>query len=99
MTTLTITGKGQVTLKHDLLRHLGVGPGEKVEIDKLPDGQIVVRAATQNGPITNFIGCLSRAGSNQHIGVGCDLHLRFAPSFGRDLLHFLDRELRPCGSR
>jgi bifunctional DNA-binding transcriptional regulator/antitoxin component of YhaV-PrlF toxin-antitoxin module len=60
MTTLTITGKGQVTLKQDLLRHLGVGPGEKVEIDKLPDGQIVVRAATQNGPITNFIGCLSR---------------------------------------
>ena len=60
MTTLTITGKGQVTLKQDLLRHLGVGPGEKVEIDKLPDGQIVVRAATQNGPITNCIGCLSR---------------------------------------
>lgn len=59
MTTLTITAK-QVTLKRDLLRHLGVGPGEKVEIDKLPDGQIVVRAVTQNGPITNFIGCLSR---------------------------------------
>ena len=59
MTTLTITGKGQVTLKQDLLRHLGVGPGEKVEIDKLPDAQIVVRAATQNGPITNFIGCRS----------------------------------------
>ncbi|HEX8895960.1 MAG TPA: AbrB/MazE/SpoVT family DNA-binding domain-containing protein [Terriglobales bacterium] len=32
MITLTITGKGQVTLKQDLLRHLGVGPGEKVEI-------------------------------------------------------------------
>ena len=31
-----------------------------MEIDKLPDGQIVVRAATQNGRITNFIGCLSR---------------------------------------
>ena len=60
MTTLTITGKGQVTLKQDLLRHLGVGPEEKVEIDKLPDGQIVVRAATQNGLIINFIGCLSR---------------------------------------
>lgn len=59
MITLTITGKGQVTLKQDLLRHLGVGPGEKVEIDKLPGGQIVVRAAT-SGPITNFIGCLSR---------------------------------------
>ena len=72
---------------------------EKVEIDKLPDGQIVVTAARQNGPITNFIGCQSRAGSNQHIGVGCDLYVSFAPSFGRDLLYLLDRELRPCGSR
>jgi bifunctional DNA-binding transcriptional regulator/antitoxin component of YhaV-PrlF toxin-antitoxin module len=60
MTTLTITTKGQVTLKQDLLKHLGVGPGEKVEVDKLPDGQIVVRAAASNDPISNFIGCLSR---------------------------------------
>ena len=60
MTTLTITTKGQVTLKRDLLKHLGVGPGEKIEVDKLPDGQIVVRAAAQNDPIVNFIGCLSR---------------------------------------
>ena len=60
MTTLTITAKGQVTLKRELLNHLGVGPGEKVEIDKLPEGQIVVRAAVQNGPIANFIGSLSR---------------------------------------
>ena len=59
MTTLTITTKGQVTLKKDLLNHLGVAPGEKVEVDKLPDGQIVVRAAAQDAPITNFIGCLS----------------------------------------
>jgi bifunctional DNA-binding transcriptional regulator/antitoxin component of YhaV-PrlF toxin-antitoxin module len=60
MTTLTITTKGQVTLKQDLLKHLGVGPGAKIEVDKLPDGQIVVRAAASNDPISNFIGCLSR---------------------------------------
>ena len=62
MTTLTITAKGQVTLKQDLLRHLGVAPGEKIEVDKLPDGQIVVRASGQGSPIANFIGCLSRRG-------------------------------------
>ena len=28
MTTLTITAKGQVTLKQELLKHLGVSPGE-----------------------------------------------------------------------
>ncbi len=60
MTMLTITAKGQVTLKQDLLKHLGVSPGEKVEADKLPDGRIVVRAAAQDGRIADFIGCLSQ---------------------------------------
>lgn len=60
MTTLTITTKGQITLKRDLLEHLGVGPGEKIEADKLPDGRIVVRAAAPNGTISDFIGCLSQ---------------------------------------
>jgi antitoxin PrlF len=60
MTTLKITAKGQVTLKRDLLKHLGVGPGEKIEADKLPDGRIVVKAAAPNGTIADFIGCLSQ---------------------------------------
>ena len=59
MTVLTITAKGQVTLKQDLLKHLGVGPGEKIEADKLPDGRVVVRAAAQEGSISDFIGSLS----------------------------------------
>ena len=62
MTKLTITAKGQVTLKRELLKHLGVSPGEKIEADKLPDGQILVRAAAQDGSIGDFIGCLSRRG-------------------------------------
>jgi len=60
MTKLTITTKGQVTLKQDLLKHLGVGPGEKIEADKLPDGRILVKAATPGGTIADFIGCLSQ---------------------------------------
>ena len=60
MTTLTITAKGQVTLKQDLLKHLGVSPGEKVEADKLPDGRIVVRPVAQDCTITDFIGCLAQ---------------------------------------
>jgi len=51
MTILTITAKGQVTLKQDLLKHLGVSPGEKIEADKLPDGRIVVRMA----PLPTFL--------------------------------------------
>ena len=62
MTTLTITAKGQVTLKQELLKHLGVSPGEKIEADKLPDGRIVVRAAAPEARIADFIGCLSQKG-------------------------------------
>jgi antitoxin PrlF len=60
MTILTITTKGQVTLKQDLLKHLGVGPGEKIEVDKLPDGRIVVKAVAPSGAIADFIGCLAQ---------------------------------------
>ena len=43
MTTLTITAKGQVTLKQELLKHLGVSPGEKIEADKLQIGRASCR--------------------------------------------------------
>ena len=43
-TTSTVTAKGQVTLRKEVLRHLGVGPGQKVEVDMLPNGRIEVRA-------------------------------------------------------
>lgn len=62
MSTLTITAKGQVTLRKDLLRHLGVKPGEQIEIDKLPDGRIAVRAARQTGKISDVFGSLKRKG-------------------------------------
>jgi bifunctional DNA-binding transcriptional regulator/antitoxin component of YhaV-PrlF toxin-antitoxin module len=65
MTKLTITAKGQVTLKQDLLNHLGVGPGEKIDADKLPDGRIVVRAAAADSTIADFIGCLSHRGARK----------------------------------
>ncbi len=60
MTTLTITAKGQVTFKHSLLKHLGVSPGQKIEVDMLPDARLIVTAARQNGTISDFIGCLAQ---------------------------------------
>jgi len=59
MTTLTITAKGQVTLRKDLLQHLGVESGQKIEVDKLPDGRIEVKAARTTGSIDDFIGLLA----------------------------------------
>lgn len=60
MATLTVTTKGQVTLRKDLLQHLGVRPGEKIAIDKLPDGRIEVKAARPAGRISDAFGYLKR---------------------------------------
>lgn len=62
MATLTVTAKGQITLKQELLRHLNVTPGQKVEVNKLPDGRLVVGAAPKIGSIDRFIGSLERKG-------------------------------------
>jgi AbrB family looped-hinge helix DNA binding protein len=48
MTTLTITSKGQITLKREVLEHLGLQPGSRVEVDLLPNGKVglvAIRAA------------------------------------------------------
>ena len=59
MTTLTITARGQVTFKKDVLQHLGLEPGEQVVVDKLPDGRIILSAERPNGTIDSFIGLLA----------------------------------------
>ncbi|MEO8882992.1 MAG: AbrB/MazE/SpoVT family DNA-binding domain-containing protein [Devosia sp.] len=56
MASLAVTTKGQVTLKRDLLQHLGIKPGERIDFDKLPGGELRVRAARPAGTIESFIG-------------------------------------------
>jgi len=58
MRTLTVTAKGQVTLRKDLLEHLGVHPGEKITMDMLPGGRIEVKAARPTGNISDAFGLL-----------------------------------------
>jgi AbrB family looped-hinge helix DNA binding protein len=60
MSTLTVTAKGQVTLRKDLLEHLGVHPGEKITVDKLPDGRIEVKAARPAGKISDVFNYLKK---------------------------------------
>jgi AbrB family looped-hinge helix DNA binding protein len=60
MPTLTITAKGQVTLRKDLLQHLGVHPGEKVSVVRLPDGRIEIKAARPEGQISDVFNFLKR---------------------------------------
>jgi len=62
MSTLTVTAKGQVTLRKDVLEHLGVHPGEKITVNKLPDGRIEVKAARPTGKISDVFGLLKKKG-------------------------------------
>jgi bifunctional DNA-binding transcriptional regulator/antitoxin component of YhaV-PrlF toxin-antitoxin module len=60
MSTLTVTSKGQVTLRKDVLDHLGVQPGQRISVDKLPDGRVVVSAEHAREPISAVFNVLKR---------------------------------------
>ncbi len=51
-----------MTLRKDVLEHLGVHPGEKITVNKLPDGRIEVKAARPTGKISDVFGLLKRKG-------------------------------------
>ena len=53
-----VTAKGQVTLKRDLLQHLGIKPGERIDFEKLPGGELRIRAARASGTIDAFFHVL-----------------------------------------
>jgi antitoxin PrlF len=59
MATLTVTSRGQVTLRKEYLQHLGVKPGDKIELGKTPNGKLTLERARQNGSWDDFIGCLA----------------------------------------
>jgi antitoxin PrlF len=59
MKILTVTERGQVTFRKDVLQHLGIRPGEKIEWEKQPDGTITLRAARPLGKIDSFLGLLA----------------------------------------
>ena len=60
MSTLTITAKGQITLNKALLRHLGLKPGDKLEIAEQPGHRLSVgRAApVRTGRMSDAFGML-----------------------------------------
>ena len=59
MAQLTVTARGQVTFKKKVLQHLGIRPGEKIELDLLPDGRGMLKAARPSGTMADFVGLLA----------------------------------------
>jgi AbrB family looped-hinge helix DNA binding protein len=61
MSFLKVAAKGQVTLRKDVLEHLGVSAGDKISVEKLPGGRIEVRAV-RGGRISDVFGMLKKPG-------------------------------------
>ena len=57
--SLTVTSKGQVTLRKELLAHLGIQPGQRVDVEVLPGGRLELHAEQATGSIHGFIGLLA----------------------------------------
>ena len=62
--TLTVTPNGQITLRKEVREHLGTRQGDKVAVDLLPDGQVLLRA-TSRKPISSVFGMLAKPGTRQ----------------------------------
>jgi bifunctional DNA-binding transcriptional regulator/antitoxin component of YhaV-PrlF toxin-antitoxin module len=58
MSMLTVTSRGQVTFRREVLQHLGIQPGEKVELNLLPDGRAELKAAQPLGSFGQLRGFL-----------------------------------------
>ena len=76
MATLTVTARGQVTFRKDVLQHLGIEPGGKIELDLLPDCRAALKAARPSGTLDGFLGLLagkaSKIATLEEIGEAAD---------------------------
>lgn len=69
MTTLSVTARGQVTFRKDVLKHLGIHPGGKIRIDLLPDGRAELRADTGSGSWRDLSGILKTKTDGTRLSV------------------------------
>jgi len=80
MIRLTVTARGQVTFRKDVLQHLGIRPGEKIELDKEPDGRVTLKAVKPSGKIDSFLGIL--AGKSKKVATLEEINEASASGWG-----------------
>ncbi len=59
MAIVSTTSRGQVTLRKEIFQHVGIRPGEKLEIELLPGGEFRGRAVRKKGKIQDVFGMLA----------------------------------------
>jgi antitoxin PrlF len=92
MASQAVTAKGQITLKRDLLQHLGIRPGERVDLEKMSGGELRLRAARSTGTIDGFLGVL--AGKTKKMDAAAAADCVFAVG-GEDVAALADLGQQP----
>lgn len=69
MATLTVTARGQVTFRKEVLQHLGVNPGDKIRLDLLPNGRAELAAETPRGSVRDLHGLLRDKTNGRRLSI------------------------------
>ncbi|KAJ8139581.1 hypothetical protein OY671_007208 [Metschnikowia pulcherrima] len=69
MTTLSITARGQVTFRKEILKHLGIQPGGKIRLDLSPDGRAELKADRPKGSWRESHGMLKGKGNGPRFTI------------------------------
>jgi bifunctional DNA-binding transcriptional regulator/antitoxin component of YhaV-PrlF toxin-antitoxin module len=69
MTTLSVTARGQITFRKDVLKHLGIKPGEKIRLDLLPGGRAELSADRPQGSWRDLQGILKGKGNGARFTI------------------------------
>ncbi len=72
MTVLSITAKGQITLKKDLLKQMGVHPGQKLQALVLPNGKLELSPQPPKHDISAIFGMFADYGHPSEEDDGLD---------------------------
>ena len=56
MHTITVSTKGQFTINKNLMEHLGINGGEKIQVSKTPDGGLKILPDKSKGSVLDFAG-------------------------------------------
>lgn len=70
MVTLTLTAKNQLTLRKEVVKHLGLKPGDKVEAELRPDGRVELTAPKpKTGHISDVFGIIKVPPGTPHLTI------------------------------
>ena len=69
MTTLTVTARGQVTFRKEVLQHLGIHPGDKIELALLPNGRAQLKAVKSKDTFQTLQGILKDKTNGSRLSI------------------------------